>query len=71
MYPCKPQFFYIKVGCKGCNFHGHVSVMIILDFVNKLEHTTETHQTLSVNINAKDIIRLSKTDIITGWANES
>ena len=24
--PCKPQFYYIKVGCKGFNLHGHVSM---------------------------------------------
>ena len=25
VYPCKPQFHYIKVGCKGS--HGHVILM--------------------------------------------
>ena len=23
VYPCKPQFYYIKVGCKGSTLHGH------------------------------------------------
>ena len=32
VYPCKPQFYYIKVGCKGVYFesgvlHGHVFLM--------------------------------------------
>ena len=27
VYPCKPQFYYIKVGCKGSTLHGHVSLM--------------------------------------------
>ena len=27
VYPCKPQFYYIKVGCKGYTLHGHVSMM--------------------------------------------
>ena len=26
-YPCKPVFNYIKVGWRGCSFHGHVIVM--------------------------------------------
>ena len=26
-YPCKPQFYYIKVGCKGSSLHGHVFMM--------------------------------------------
>ena len=26
-YPCKPQFYYIKVGWKGCLLHGHVIMM--------------------------------------------
>ena len=28
-YPCKPQFYYIKVGCKGCTLHGHVFMMVL------------------------------------------
>ena len=28
LYPCKPQFFYIKVGCKGM-LHGHDIMMDI------------------------------------------
>ena len=27
VYPCKYQFYYIKVGCKGSTLHGHVSMM--------------------------------------------
>ena len=26
-YPGKPQFYYIKVGCKGSKLHGHASMM--------------------------------------------
>ena len=26
-YPCKPQFYYIKVGCKGYTLYGHVCMM--------------------------------------------
>ena len=29
MYLCKPQFYYIKVGCKGSTIYGHVSMMIM------------------------------------------
>ena len=28
VYPCKPQFYYIKVGCKGCTSHGRVILMV-------------------------------------------
>ena len=28
VYPCKPKFYYIKVGCKGFSLHGLVFVMI-------------------------------------------
>ena len=27
VYPCKPQFYYIKVGFKGSELYKHVSVM--------------------------------------------
>ena len=27
VYPCKPQFYYIKVGFKGSKLHRHVFVM--------------------------------------------
>ena len=27
VYPCKPQFYYIKVGFKGSSLHGLVLVM--------------------------------------------
>ena len=27
VYPCKPLFYYIKVGCKGSTLHGHDSMM--------------------------------------------
>ena len=27
VYPCKPQFYYIKVGFKGSELYRHVSVM--------------------------------------------
>ena len=27
VYPCKPQFQYIKVGCKGYSLHGLVIMM--------------------------------------------
>ena len=27
VYPCKPQFYYIKVGFKGSILYGHVFVM--------------------------------------------
>ena len=28
VYPCKPQFYYIKVGLKGVKIYRHVFVMI-------------------------------------------
>ena len=30
VYPCKPQFYYIKVGFKGVKLYRHVFVMCIL-----------------------------------------
>ena len=27
VYPSKPQFYFIKAGCKGCSLHGLVFVM--------------------------------------------
>ena len=27
VYPCKPQFYYLKVGCRGRSLHGLVFVM--------------------------------------------
>ena len=32
IYPCTPQFYYIKVGCKGYKSHGHVILMTPLMF---------------------------------------
>ena len=29
VYPCTPQFYYVKVGCKGYESHGHVILMLI------------------------------------------
>ena len=26
-YPCKPKFYYIKWGVRGCTLHGHVFMM--------------------------------------------
>ena len=28
VYPCKPQFYYVKVGCKGSTLHGHVFMIL-------------------------------------------
>ena len=28
VYPCKPQFYYIKVVLGGCSLHGHVFVIV-------------------------------------------
>ena len=30
VYPCKPQFYYTKVGFKGSNLYGYVFVMYAL-----------------------------------------
>ena len=30
VYPCKPQFYYIKVEFKGSKLHRHVFVMILV-----------------------------------------
>ena len=27
-YPCKPQFYCVKVGCKGLKFHEYVIMML-------------------------------------------
>ena len=32
VYPCKPQFYYINVGCKGSSLHGIVFVMTSTDY---------------------------------------
>ena len=31
LYPCKHQFYYIKVDCKGYISHGHVSTIYKVD----------------------------------------
>ena len=33
VYPCKPQFYYIKVGFCGYTFHGHVFLMYVVENV--------------------------------------
>ena len=33
VYPCKPQFYYIKAGCKGSTLHGHVIMMCLILFL--------------------------------------
>ena len=30
VYPCKPQFYYIKVSVRGCSLHRHVFMMFCL-----------------------------------------
>ena len=35
VYPCKPQFYYIKVGFKGSELYRYVFVMIFLSFTEK------------------------------------
>ena len=39
-YHCKPQLYYIKVGCKGCSLHGLVFVItamkIAVDYIGVL-----------------------------------
>ena len=32
VYPCKPQFYYIKVGFKGVKLYRRVFVMLFLNF---------------------------------------
>ena len=36
VYPCKPQFFYIKVGFKGSTLYRRVFVMASTDLYNSL-----------------------------------
>ena len=53
VYPCKPPFYYIKVGCKGLFVHGHVFVMtgnesqrkhnVSLSFIKAVDPTTDTN----------------------------
>ena len=31
VYPCKPQFYYIKLGLRGYSLHGLVLVMELYD----------------------------------------
>ena len=35
VYPCKPQFYYIKVGLKGCKLHEHVGIMVTSELRNE------------------------------------
>ena len=36
VYPCKPQFYYIKVGFKGTKLYRHVFVMLnILSYLRR------------------------------------
>ena len=40
VYLCKPQFYYIKVGCKGVHMytlHGHVSMMTFRNSIMYIE----------------------------------
>ena len=59
VYPCKPKFHYIKVGCKGYKSHGHVFLMLLItsDFSIRLMLFTSELQTpitfLFVNENVK------------------
>ena len=45
-YPCKPQFYYMKVGCKGYTLDAHVILMenkgakASLFFAGKISHRT-------------------------------
>ena len=36
VYPCKPQFYYIKVGCNGYKSHGHVILLACVEIIKKL-----------------------------------
>ena len=49
-YSCKPQFYYIKVGCKGYKSHGHV-ILMISKFVNnfKLQQGVQCKMVLVLN----------------------
>ena len=33
VYPCKPQFYYIKVGFKGSKLYRYVFVMAVVDYL--------------------------------------
>ena len=43
-YPCKPQFYYIKVGCKGVSIHGRVILMTGGFYKAQTTMTSSTNQ---------------------------
>ena len=38
VYPCTPEFYYVKVGCKGYESHGHVILIAIARSCNILRY---------------------------------
>ena len=48
VYPCKPQFFYIKMGSKGSKLYGHVFVMFFKESGYRLFAVRFTKETTSV-----------------------
>ena len=48
VYPCKPQFYYIKMGLRGSKLYRHVFVMNCID-VYKI-HTVETRHLIQIRV---------------------
>ena len=46
VYPCKPQFNYMKVGCKGVFIHGNVIIMVCFDDATPLSIPLDTVHTV-------------------------
>ena len=60
VYPCKPQFYYIKVGLTGAKLYRHVFVMYIIavNISSRFPHEELSHPCLSKMRLVKILIRL-------------
>ena len=45
VYPCKPQFYYIKVGFKGSNLYRHVFMMDVSKCLDGMTNSVDPVQT--------------------------
>ena len=62
LYPCKPQFYYIKVGLNGSKSKRHVFVMCMLHMYILIQ-LVYFHQDISFG-QAKEILYFSDLDLI-------
>ena len=73
VYPCKPQFYYIKVGCKGSTLHGHVCMMKSSENIQKKEDGPD-RSILDNQSSSVTLIELAKkarkNTVILSFSNE-